>query len=575
MKKRIYFLDNLRTSMIFLVVVLHAGLVYEMVLENQWIVVDPVKNHSIGLVRIYLDLFIMFIVFYISGYFIPISVKRLTVTEFLKSKFKRIMLPWIIAVVTLIPAYKVVFLYSRGLPQEEWYSYFHVFHRTGADWSFFANHPTQSWLWFLPVLFLFQVAYMLLSKTRLSSLKISLGGAVAITFFAGLAYSMFIAQKGLQGWYHSPLLHFQRERLLIYFMAFLLGALSYKLNVFGSNQKNKRLYIWSNVVLTFSLSIFTAVALNLFFNMIDPARNYYFVSEFVDRLMYYSTALLSMLTFLYVFIYVFRFYLNKTSPLVRQLNNSSYSVYIIHMIVMGLIALPMISLPIPAMLKFLVLTLLTFAISNLLVYLYQRMVKPRIALRVVAAVAFTSGFIFVTQSGNTGEPVVENVISQVSQDVDQTTTVGLHEAVLQDNLEAIKQHIQAGSDLDVKEPAGGSSPLITAALFGKTDAALVLIEAGADVNLRNNEGSTPLHTAAFFCRTLIVEALLENGADVSIRNNAGSTALESVQAPYEIVGGFYEYFQKTFGDLGLDLNYEEIKTTRPGIAEMIEKSTIN
>ena len=65
MKNRIYFLDNLRTTLIFLVVLLHSGLVYEAVLENAWIVVDPVKTNSIGLIRMYLDLFVMFIIFFI------------------------------------------------------------------------------------------------------------------------------------------------------------------------------------------------------------------------------------------------------------------------------------------------------------------------------------------------------------------------------------------------------------------------------------------------------------------------------------------------------------------------------
>ena len=40
MKARIYFLDHLRTFAIFLVVLIHAGIVYEPILENAWIVSD-------------------------------------------------------------------------------------------------------------------------------------------------------------------------------------------------------------------------------------------------------------------------------------------------------------------------------------------------------------------------------------------------------------------------------------------------------------------------------------------------------------------------------------------------------
>ena len=120
-----------------------------------------------------------------------------------------------------------------------------------------------------------------------------------------------------------------------------------------------------------------------------------------------------------------------------------------------------------------------------------------------------------------------------------------------------------------KSQWGGASPVITAITFGKTEVALALIAAGADVNFKNNEGSTPLHTAAFFCRTEIVKALLDKGADKNIRNNAGSTALESVTGRFEDVKPVYDYLLSAFGTLGLELDYELLKSTRPKIAGML------
>ena len=132
----------------------------------------------------------------------------------------------------------------------------------------FADDPTQSWLWFLPVLFIFQMVYLGLVKLNLLSFKISLRTGVTLTLVIGLGYSMLISGMNLTGWFNSPLLHFQRERLLVYFMIFLLGTLCNKLNVFESNKGNKKFYILSNVVMTVSMGIFTVVALNLFFNLI-------------------------------------------------------------------------------------------------------------------------------------------------------------------------------------------------------------------------------------------------------------------------------------------------------------------
>lgn len=570
MKQRVYFLDNLRTFLIFLVVLLHAGIVYEPILENTWIVSDPVKNNSIGLIRMYLDIFVMFMLFFISGYFIPNSLKSKSNWSFVVSKFRRIIIPWMVAVFTMIPAYKAIFLYSRGLPQEAWYTYFHFFQRMGGDLSSFADNPVQNWLWFLPVLFVFQLAYLGLSKLKLLSLKISIKTGVLLTVVIGVTYSMVIAALDMRGWYHSAFLHFQNERLLIYFLVFLLGSLCYTFKVFDSAKKNVKLYIWANVSLTLSLALFTVVALNLFFNMIDPARNYFFVSETVDRITYYTSLLTSMFSFTYVFIYVFRFSFDKTNQFLQELNKNSYAVYIIHLPVIGLIALLFLNISLPAMLKFILVAVIAFTLSNLLVTAYQKTLRKFFSkkiFRYIVPIAFCLLTIAVYVSQGQAENTVEQ---KVTGNTVKAPEMGLHAAVIGGKPKVVEQHIQAGSDLDIEEASGGSSPLITAALFGKTEIALLLIQAGADVNFQNKEGSTPLITAAFFCRPMIVEALLANGADKTIKNNAGSTAKDAVLAPFEEVAGIYDYFRETLGPMGLELNDDYIKETRPKIAEMLQ-----
>ncbi len=373
MKTRIAYLDNLRTFAIFLVVVVHAGLVYEQVLPNTWIVIDPEKADWIGLVRMYLDLFVMYTIFFVSGYLIPISAKKKSAGQFIISKVKRILIPWLIAVLTLIPIYKVIFLYSRGLPQEPWYTYFHIFQREGSDLSVFSNNPSQNWLWFLPVLFVFQMIYLALYKWKLMPGRLTFSTGVGLTFLIGVVSSMILSNAGLTGWQHGAFLEFQRERLLPYFLVFLLGSLCYKNRVLEA-PKNVKTYIAANVVLTLSLGVFTAVALNLFFNLIDPTREYYFVSGFVDRTVYYSTALASMFSFLYILLYAFRFTFNKAGNLMRELNRNSYAVYIIHVVVLGLLALVMVSWTIPAWAKFLLLSVLTLVISNGLIFIYRKLV---------------------------------------------------------------------------------------------------------------------------------------------------------------------------------------------------------
>ncbi len=145
----------------------------------------------------------------------------------------------------------------------------------------------------------------------------------------------------------------------------------------------------------------------------------------------------------------------------------------------------------------------------------------------------------------------------------------IHGAAASGDIPALQAHITAGADLNSREPSGGSSPLITAATFGQTEAAMALIEAGADLDQQNNDGSTALLTAAFFCRTEIVEALLEAGADKTIANNAGSTPLDVVTVPFEALEPTYDFVGAILGPYGLTLDYDRIRETRPVVADLL------
>ncbi|MBN2322104.1 MAG: serine hydrolase [Spirochaetes bacterium] len=144
----------------------------------------------------------------------------------------------------------------------------------------------------------------------------------------------------------------------------------------------------------------------------------------------------------------------------------------------------------------------------------------------------------------------------------------LHEAALLGDMDAVRQHLEAGSDLNRKD-AYGSTPLIVAITFGKTDAARALIEGGADIKISNNEGSTPLHLAAFFGRTEIVRSLLDNGADRYLRNRDGATAYDMAAAPFDDDRWLFDRLAKGLKPLGLVFDYAEIEKARAEIAAIL------
>ena len=161
------------------------------------------------------------------------------------------------------------------------------------------------------------------------------------------------------------------------------------------------------------------------------------------------------------------------------------------------------------------------------------------------------------QSGNTSKPKPPDV------DIFMAAGGG--------NLDALKQHIEAGTDLNQRSADGQkTTPLIAAAAFGKAGAAKALIEAKADLNLQNKDGNTALHTAAFMCHPEIVEALLKAGANKTIKSNVGATALDGAQAPWNQVKPVYDFLNGIlYKPIGIPLDYNRIQQTRPKIAELL------
>jgi len=354
-------MDNLRTFIIFLVVLYHVGGVYEAagLWSWFWIVDDPATISWVGIVGIVFDIFMMPTLFLISGYLTPASLENKTAWEFIKSKFKRLMIPWAIAVFTLIPLYKVIFLYSRGLPQEHWSTYFHI-----------TNPNSQNWLWFLPVLFLFDMVYLLLTKANVKIPNISLKVAVVSTFLIGFIYSFIIGiLLGFRSWTLTPLIDFENERLLLFFMCFLLGVLCFRQKVFAEKPQKNTLYIIASSIAWIPVTVHIFARLYPFFY---PEG---FAVTPLYTLIWHLSFYLSLLPMMYLMIETFWRYFDKTGRVWSELNKNSYGVYIIHVIIIGIFGTMLLNINLPAIVKYLILIVLTYLVSNLLVSLYRSLVR--------------------------------------------------------------------------------------------------------------------------------------------------------------------------------------------------------
>ncbi len=138
--------------------------------------------------------------------------------------------------------------------------------------------------------------------------------------------------------------------------------------------------------------------------------------------------------------------------------------------------------------------------------------------------------------------------------------ISIHDAAIDGNIEAVKQHLAAGTDVNAKNEFG-SAPLHYAAVNDHKEIIELLIATGADVNARDKGGFTPLdnlirldmaegettgllrkhggmtgeklklgttllHIAAKEGKMETIELLIASGADVNAKDKNGETPLD-------------------------------------------------
>jgi hypothetical protein len=91
------------------------------------------------------------------------------------------------------------------------------------------------------------------------------------------------------------------------------------------------------------------------------------------------------------------------------------------------------------------------------------------------------------------EPVAET--TKPEPPTAKAPDISIHAAARQGKIEAVKQHLAAGTDVNSKDEKSGYTPLHSAAREGHKEVIKLLIAKGADVNVKDGGGTTPLDMA--------------------------------------------------------------------------------
>lgn len=102
----------------------------------------------------------------------------------------------------------------------------------------------------------------------------------------------------------------------------------------------------------------------------------------------------------------------------------------------------------------------------------------------------------------------------------------LYRASTNGYIEIVKLLIDKGADINIKND-DDRTPLYQASIWDYKEIAEILIDKGADINVKDKNGETPLFGATFSCKDETAKILIIKGADVHCKGRSDKTPLHN------------------------------------------------
>jgi len=132
-------------------------------------------------------------------------------------------------------------------------------------------------------------------------------------------------------------------------------------------------------------------------------------------------------------------------------------------------------------------------LQALLVHRFKRIFLPMVLsmLTIIPVMLIVSGYVRSQPASQSTATVTDgNADTEEPGEQSGPADFDVSAAVVMGDLDSLRAYLQNGGDVDAKN-AHGAAPMHVACLFGRADVAELLLDAGASLEVTNNEGATP------------------------------------------------------------------------------------
>jgi hypothetical protein len=373
--------DYLRSFITVLVVAHHSSLAYTTFahfnkaayIASTHPVVDTARSRGLDIFEDFNDIFFMPLMFLISGLFVTSGLQNKGVKVFIRGRFYRLFIPFMVGVTALmLLAYYPAWYLATG--RNDMPAYVIDFFTTEA-WP--VGPP-----WFIWVLFLFNLAFALcwpVAKPFINRLSAFIASKKQrpITIFPGwylltwVLYVPIVLMVEPGTWTGIGPFDFQVSRLLLYFAYFVLGA------VLGAPGLENSIFSTTRVfVKRWPIWVIACVGVYALLKLSEAplgdmlARHQ--LTPYQARVIYRSVWALSCTLSCMAFLTMFKSLFNKYAAWWHNLAANAYGIYLVHYIFVLWCQYLLLGFSLPAVVKFLTTFIVSVAVSWLVVWLARK-----------------------------------------------------------------------------------------------------------------------------------------------------------------------------------------------------------